>query len=853
MIEIKKANILKIDSAFDETAIHRNRSGEIYSLPIKETIDDDDLVLIESFTSSPTQYEKFKVPGSAFGVNSAENIGSGKEVFSDDSTKILKFRTLSPSGDIINIVQSELELIFSIEESNISIDAIGDGVTFKKFLLSEREKLSTIQSYADVTDIDNVTDALHSISITELDDINESGASIDNAARTWHDKGNDTSLGILTEDIDFGLFRGRNASDPILPQDYVTLKYFNDNSGGGFDTDAIHKDRSDEISQITPISPLHITGNERLVLERDSDQSKRSILVSELRNDENTIHIDGSAEFIKAPRIELITNDLIVFVEVPGLMPAYSKGYCFLSDLVSNANDPDSFHYDIMDENSRLDFYSDEINPDGTIWFEDPNYLGQKYKAKISTFLSGGTDDKAIHYDGISEFNDIESVSNPSQDTILIGELGENSGSDKGKKVKFSFDSISQNNDPYAFHSNKYNEINKLSDDHNPHNDDFVLLEKYDPLTPQNRVKKKVRIGDLPSGSGGENNYGINIGTHHHDGKIYAGMDGSGLKFKRLDGDHGVSLSKSDYAIFIKADIDYIVDRIIEDKSSFINKLDLHLKDVSNDSPISSGDWDKKSSEVQHILWTLGAATAGGAAAAATVNQGEIQALAKLIELNEGLIETNTGSIEANSGRIDVNEDGIADNLENIEKIQKEYVKKVSNRSEIIAEHEAKFVSESVDGYVKLSPLVAFTSEDTVERLELKTGQYGMYENIATIKLKEVIVEAQNADITPIQNQFDVFNKVAQYHQDSDLNELIFAPFVAGDHITLEYGNEDNLDKRYIKISGTGGKAANIVNIGDGLKIFKGYNEDSKENEIRTIKSNYKKNRSYYALDEEFM
>jgi len=227
----------------DPTAIHSDKNNEINQILAKSNFDLADIFLIEDSTDS---WNKKKIP---FG--------------------------------------------------QISIDNIADGTNYKKYLPSERNKLIGIEDNADVTDVLNVSQALGDINVNRLRDITSDGADIEDAVSKRHTQGDDTTLGVQSENSDWGNYRITNLGDPIDDEDAATKNYV-DNSAFFFklkyngtdltysgenliyyrtesrDVNAIHKNSSGEITTIFEKSS--ISSNDIFIIEDSEDSwSKKKI------------------------------------------------------------------------------------------------------------------------------------------------------------------------------------------------------------------------------------------------------------------------------------------------------------------------------------------------------------------------------------------------------------------------------------------------------------------------------------------------------------------------------------------------------------------------------------------------
>ena len=116
----------------------------------------------------------------------------------------------------------------------------------------DKKKIEFITLSDEILSVSNITTVLNSISINALSDITSPGADIEDAVSKRHIQGTDTSLGIQSENSDWGLYRITNLGEPVDNEDAAT-KYYVDTHGGGGGTDvnAIHVNESDEINGIT--------------------------------------------------------------------------------------------------------------------------------------------------------------------------------------------------------------------------------------------------------------------------------------------------------------------------------------------------------------------------------------------------------------------------------------------------------------------------------------------------------------------------------------------------------------------------------------------------------------------------
>ena len=111
---------------------------------------------------------------------------------------------------------------------------IGDGITgwnsleYKAespFTAEEKAKLLLIEDLADVTDSENVEAAMASINAAALQDIESSGANIEDSVSKRHTQGTDTTLGAQTQNLDMNSHKIVGVLDPEDPQDATTKNY----------------------------------------------------------------------------------------------------------------------------------------------------------------------------------------------------------------------------------------------------------------------------------------------------------------------------------------------------------------------------------------------------------------------------------------------------------------------------------------------------------------------------------------------------------------------------------------------------------------------------------------------------
>lgn len=327
-----------------------------------------------------------------------------------------------------------------------------------------------------------------------------------------------------------------------------TLEYFYD-FGVSFselentDKNAIHTDKPSEIIGITAkTNPL---GTDIIVIE-DSGSSYVPLLYKGLYN------LTYSGETLTC------INEL----------ESWDKKSVALMDINLPGIDSTAYHSNLSGEytTARQGQKSLPVGADRLIIEDSQNSLIKKF-IEINDLPSNNVDETAVHLNSTSpEIGTLPTDSILPQDLLIMEKAD-------GTKRKFAFSSFPTAHDADAIHKTVPNEINLINESTSPDDADYAIIEINDPIDG-NRVKKKVKLSNIPNSSGGENNFGINEGG----GSIewYSGKDGSGLKFRSLDIDTSTGL-----AFTFPGGGNYILNI---DKDSLKTYLDLNLNDIDDTS-----------------------------------------------------------------------------------------------------------------------------------------------------------------------------------------------------------------------------------------------------------------------------
>jgi len=343
------------------------------------------------------------------------------------------------------------------------------------------------------------------------------------------------------------------------------------------DKNAIHKNISSEILEIpSKTTPI---GTDIFVIE-----------------DSNPSYVVITYDFIP---LTYNTNSL-TYIDKP---EGWQKKSVALMNLDLPGIDSTSYHSNVAGEyvTSRQGQKTVPIGTDRLIIEDSENSFIKKF-IEIDDIPANNNDPTAIHLDSTSpEIGTLSFDTILPEDVLVIEKVD-------GTKRKLAFSSIPTAHDSDAIHKSVPNEINLIDELISPDNDDYVLIELNDP-TEGNRVKKKVKLANLPTSSGGEINFGINEGG----GSIewYSGKDGSGLKFRTLDIDTSTGLEfvfpgSGNYVLSINDD-------------SLKTYLNLNLNDIAD-----SNDY-VKIAKIEKIEFQAGTAAAGTALTLATFSEAWIQ------------------------------------------------------------------------------------------------------------------------------------------------------------------------------------------------------------------------------------
>jgi len=656
-IKIKKGivinDIVLRNIGNDATAIHWDVKNEFVHMDEKLHPISDDWIMIED---SENEDAKKRIKFSTVGNQTAQNIGDyGVGIYKNDTTDptVFEFKKivigpLLPAGlSPLEIDSTDTEVVLTFIAANLSIDDIGDGITYKKYLAEERSKLSGIEPLADVTTIERVETAEHSILVSSHQDISAPGQDIDDAAAKKHTQGTDTTLGVMTEAINMGGFRVQNGADPILDTDFVTKHYMD---GNVTDTEAIHVD---EINEIYNLNPVTVTEDDIVfVVEKPGSGTppnwfKRKLSLSQIYSHFDNLHVvhtDKPNEFVSAPETTIASNSDIYLVEVYDSVTSSFNKRRITFQTMSSGFASDVFHYHTPNEFFNLiDKKDGPFSADDRLVMEDSDDEYTKKYINYGDLVNDATDPKAIHYDGVGEFDTIVHETTVATTDVFIIEKPMDDLTNPGEKRKITFGQIPTGHDASAVHMEGVNEYAGVERKSSSLDASYLLLEESEEETPSNRVKKRVRISDLPTGGGGQVNYGINQGG---DTPIYDGKSGSGLIFRTIKLGTGFKDPGDGDAVEISLDFDKIK-----------SELNLHLKDVKNDGVLF---WDdRKSAMWQHMLWDAASVTSIAVAAVAAGNSAAITVL-------EGELGALTTTVEGIQTEIDAMDLRIADNSEDI-------------------------------------------------------------------------------------------------------------------------------------------------------------------------------------------
>jgi len=273
--------------SFDEDAVHLHRSNEISILDEASIpLDNSSWMIIEDPRAG---FLKRKV--SLTNLLNANPVTLSLDVgqqFGEIPEKItlngLDHLLIEDSED--NFAKKHIDI------SSIPIEELTDGVIYKKYLDTERTKLTGIEDGADVTNATNVTTVLNTLSVNSMADITSSGADIEDAVTLKHTQGSDTTVGVQTASIDMGGNAIVDVADPTQAQEVATKNYV-DNIGS-HDPEAFHKNILDEFGPL-PLKSGIIDIIDNFLIE-DSDNSNSKARVSFIKLQQSITSLATQAE-----------------------------------------------------------------------------------------------------------------------------------------------------------------------------------------------------------------------------------------------------------------------------------------------------------------------------------------------------------------------------------------------------------------------------------------------------------------------------------------------------------------------------------------------------------------------------
>jgi len=180
-----------------------------------------------------------------------------------------------------------------IDISSIPIEELTDGVIYKKYLDTERTKLTGIEDGADVTNATNVTTVLNTLNVNSMADITSSGADIEDAVTLKHTQGSDTTVGVQTASIDMGGNAIVDVADPTQAQEVATKNYV-DNSGSN-DPEAFHKNVLDEFGPLPLKSGIIDIIDNFLIEDSDNSNSKARVTFIKLQQSITSLGVQSES------------------------------------------------------------------------------------------------------------------------------------------------------------------------------------------------------------------------------------------------------------------------------------------------------------------------------------------------------------------------------------------------------------------------------------------------------------------------------------------------------------------------------------------------------------------------------
>ena len=257
--------MIKISSSTNSNmtgVVHLHLPSEISTLTELEKVDivGNEVAIIErtDFGNVKMKVQLSSLFGSGTDPNAVHRVDAPNEINLLDST-------IPNSLDIILIENEDSSpdqwLKNKVSFGDITMDILSDGANYVRMETAERTKLA---------------------------DITSSGSDIADTVSKRHVQGTDTTLGVLTQDIDLGSsYKVINSIEPTLDTDLATKYYVDNHSGGGEDPNAIHVNLPNEINGID--EELSPTGSDILVIENQNsspDQwSKNKIAISSITMD----------------------------------------------------------------------------------------------------------------------------------------------------------------------------------------------------------------------------------------------------------------------------------------------------------------------------------------------------------------------------------------------------------------------------------------------------------------------------------------------------------------------------------------------------------------------------------------
>ena len=702
----------------DPTAVHVNIANEFVAVAKKTTPDSGDFILIEDSTSSVIGIKK-KITIDSLPMASATNIGDGHIIYLPDQNNpnLIRFKTITTTSQAIIIEARPSTINFQLDPSHINLDLLQDGSIYKKYLNTERTKLAGIEDGADVTDVTNVTEAEELIPVNTHSDLTSSGQQLDSAVALKHTQGTDKTLGIQIENLDMGANRILACLDPVLPSDVATKNYVD--STAGDDANAIHKNKAAEFFSIDEKTSTKSTD---LLLIEDSDDNwnKKKLKVANLSaaHDQQAIHKDVAAEIVTITNKSTpVGGDIFVIENSEDTVTPFSKNSVVLQDIKYPGMDTDSFHASVADEiGNKLQVKSTPVGAD-RIYLEDSEDAYNKKYLTLDTIPVAVKDVDAFHKDVIHEITALDEITNANDADILVEDQT------SGQKFRLNIKNVPSAHDAYAIHYNGIDEFTKM-DTRVPSEDDYVMVE-INSSTASERQHKRVRVGDFPSGGGGQTNYGVNVGSESEYGHgIYHKKNGSALEFKRL----GPTPGNLDDPCYITLNKAFGVNVNLHETG--VKKL-LHFPlDADNDIHYKGSLIHPDSMpHIADFTWDLVKVGAAAGSAALPIATGAAAAVTTLAEFVED--EIAAAVTECNT-YTDTAIEGVEADLEAAQEELQDQIDEI-NRTAVLT-------LEDIGVGLELSYILA--KEDTVLRQKALSNQ-GVYEFLQEYKRYGLIIEGE--------------------------------------------------------------------------------------------------------------